>query len=69
MTEYDEQDFENLTNEVENLRCQLADIIEVIKPLAIGSEQLWEVVYHDILECEVPNGIDVRKYMNKLNLA
>ena len=30
------------------------------EPCAIGSEQLWKVVFNDILKRPVPNGIDLR---------
>ena len=30
------------------------------EPCAIGSEQLWKVVFNDILKRPVPNGIDLK---------
>ena len=42
------------------LENQLFNVIEAIKPLAIGNEQLWEVVFNDIIKAPVPYGIDVR---------
>jgi len=53
MNEYEER--------IEELENQIYKIIEFLKPIAIGSEQLWEVVYEDILDREVPNGVDSRK--------
>jgi|TARA_R110002020_G_scaffold267266_3_gene482377 hypothetical protein len=30
------------------------------EPCAIGSEQLWKVVFNDILKRPVPSGVDLR---------
>ena len=53
MNEYEER--------IEELENQIYKIFEFLKPIAIGSEQLWEVVFEDILDREVPNGVDSRK--------
>ena len=47
---------EHRISELEN---QLSNVIEAIKPLAIGNEQLWKVVFNDIIKAPVPDGIDV----------
>jgi hypothetical protein len=47
-----------MRNEIEELRCMFKAFAE---PCAIGSEQLWEVVYNDILKQPVPNGVDLRE--------
>ena len=54
---------EHRISELEN---QLSNVIEAIKPLAIGSEQLWEEVYNDIIKAPVPDGIDVRTLTENL---
>jgi len=30
------------------------------EPCAIGSEQIWDVVFNDILKLPVPDGVDLR---------
>ena len=54
---------EHRISELEN---QLSNVIEAIKPLAIGNEQLWEVVFNDIIKAPVPDGIDVRTLTENL---
>ena len=53
-----------LERENEELRDKLSDLegrFEAFaKPCAIGSEQLWEVVFNDILKRPVPSGVDLR---------
>ena len=51
-------EMEELRNEIEELRCMFKAFAE---PCAIGSEQLWEVVYNDILKQPVPNGVNLRE--------
>ena len=46
-----------LRDEIEDLRYRFERFAE---PCAIGSEQLWEVVFNDILKQPVPNGVDLR---------
>ena len=47
-----------LRNEIEELRYMFKAFAE---PCAIGSEQLWKVVFNDILKQPVPNGVDLRE--------
>ena len=55
---------DELEHENERLRWQLSDLearFEAFaKPCAIGSEQLWKVVFNDILKRPVPSGVDLR---------
>ena len=59
-----ERENEELRDELEELRDKLSDLegrFEAFaKPCAIGSEQLWEVVFYDILKRPVPSGVDLR---------
>ena len=56
----DELEREN--EELQNLIAALEGRFEAFaKPCAIGVEQLWEVVFNDILEQPVPTGPDLRK--------
>ena len=61
-----EDECQNLRDKVEELEGQLHHVIEVIKPLAIGSEQLWEVVFRDLIKAPVPDGVDVRTLVENL---
>ena len=47
-----------LRDEIEDLRYRFERFVE---PCAIGSEQLWKVVFNDILKQPVPNGVDLRE--------
>ena len=40
-------------------------IREFARPMAIGTEQLWEVVFQDILKGPVPQGVDMRDIVNE----
>ena len=71
MTEDLEDKVETLESENQELRERLENIEAVINTLprggrqfyescAIGSEQIWEVVFNDILKRPVPNGVDLR---------
>ena len=51
-------EIEELRNEIEELRYMFKAFAE---PCAIGSEQLWKVVFNDILKQPVPNGVDLRE--------
>ena len=59
-----EDRIDELERENEELRDKLSDLearFEAFaEPCAIGSEQLWKVVFNDILKRPVPNGIDLR---------
>ncbi len=57
---------EELIERVENLENLVSNMIEVLKPLAIGNEQLWEVVFRDLIKAPVPDGVDVRTLVEKL---
>ena len=46
---------EELIERVENLENLVSNMIEVLKPLAIGNEQLWEVVFRDLIKAPVPD--------------
>ena len=50
---------EELIERVQNLENLVDNMVEVLKPLAIGNEQLWEVVFRDLIKAPVPDGIDV----------
>ena len=60
------EDVEELQDRVNVLEKQVFDLIEIMKPMAIGSEQLWEVVFNKILDEPVPEGTDVRQMANRL---
>jgi molecular chaperone GrpE (heat shock protein) len=55
---------DELERENEELRDKLSDLearFEAFaEPCAIGSEQLWEVVFNDILKQPVPSGVNLR---------
>ena len=55
---------DELERENEELRDKLSDLEDrfeaFAEPCAIGSEQLWEVVFNDILKRPVPSGVDLR---------
>ena len=55
---------DELERENEELRYKLSDLESrfeaFAEPCAIGSEQLWEVVFNDILKRPVPNGVNLR---------
>ena len=59
-----EDRIDELERENEELRDKLSDLearIEAFaEPCAIGSEQLWKVVFNDILKRPVPSGVDLR---------
>jgi len=52
-----EMQIEELRGEIENLTHRFERFAE---PCAIGSEQLWGVVYNDILKQPVPSGINLK---------
>ena len=59
-----EDRIDELEHENEKLRWQLEDLearFEAFaEPCAIGSEQLWKVVFHDILKRPIPPGVNLR---------
>ena len=59
-----ENENEELRDEIRELRDEIGDLRDKFKrfaePCAIGSEQLWKVVFNDILKQPVPNGPDLR---------
>lgn len=59
-----EERIDEQENVIEELRSLIEDLTyrfeRFAEPCAIGSEQLWEVVFNDILKQPVPNGIDLR---------
>jgi predicted nuclease with TOPRIM domain len=59
-----ERENKQLRDELEELRDELLDLTArfeaFVEPCAIGSEQLWEVVFNDILKRPVPSGVDLR---------
>jgi hypothetical protein len=57
---------EELIERVENLENLVSNMVEVLKPLAIGNEQLWEVVFRDLIKAPVPDGVDIRTLVEKL---
>jgi len=60
-----ENENEELREEIGYLRDEIGDLRDKFKrfaePCAIGSEQLWKVVFNDILKQPVPNGVDLRE--------
>ena len=60
-----ENENEELRDEIGELRDEIGDLRDKFErfaePCAIGSEQLWEVVFNDILKQPVPNGVDLRE--------
>ena len=60
-----ENENEELRDEIRELRDEIGDLRDKFKrfaePCAIGSEQLWKVVFNDILKQPVPNGVDLRE--------
>ena len=59
-------EIEELEDRIDDLENKVYSLIEIIKPMAIGEEQLWEVVFNRILKEEVPHGIDIRHMANNL---
>ena len=59
-----EDRIDELERENEELRDKLSDLearFEAFaEPCAIGSEQLWKVVFNDILKRPVPSGVELR---------
>ena len=53
-----------LQDQIEKLEGRLEDLegrfMNFAEPCAIGQEQLWEVVFNDILKQPVPAGKDLR---------
>ena len=54
-------EIEELELKVDDLQCTIDNLIKFCKTSAIGSEQLWEVVFEDILKQPVPAGVDLRE--------
>ena len=52
-----ENKIEEQDNKIEEQEYRFTAFAE---PCAIGSEQLWEVVFNDILKRPVPSGVDLR---------
>ena len=48
---------EELENKIEDQEYRFTAFAE---PCAIGSEQLWEVVFNDILKRPVPSGVNLK---------
>ena len=59
-------EIEELEDRINDLENKVYSLIEIIKPVAIGGEQLWEVVFNTILKEEVPHGKDIRAMANDL---
>jgi ClpP class serine protease len=53
-----------LQDQIKELKDRLEDLegrfMNFAKPCAIGQDQLWEVVFNDILKQPVPNGTNLR---------
>ena len=67
------EQLDGLENQIDELENQIAETSnwtynaeQLLEPLAIGSEQLWEVVFEDILKTNVPTGPDMRQMYNEL---
>ena len=50
-----------LEERIEYLENENAALREFCETAAIGAEQLWKVVFNDILKQPVPNGVDLRE--------
>ena len=59
-------EIEELEDRISDLESQMYDLIEIVKPLTIGNEQLWEVVFNTILKEPVPRGEDLRHKAKRL---
>ena len=59
-------EIEELEDRISDLESKMYDLIKIIKPMAIGEEQLWEVVFNTILKEEVPPGNDLRQMAKEL---
>jgi hypothetical protein len=57
---------ESQEEKIVELEDRIGAIVEFLKPVAIGSEQLWEMVCRDCLDMEVPAGIDLREEVEYL---
>ena len=61
-------DLQDQIKELKDSNSELKDRLEDLegrfmnfaKPCAIGQDQLWEVVFNDILKQPVPNGTNLR---------
>ena len=51
---------QDLEDKIEELESQVAKLTNFCEVAAIGSEQLWEVVFEDILKQPVPSGENLR---------
>jgi len=53
-----------LQDQIKELKDRLEDLegrfMNFAEPCAIGQDQLWEVVFNDILKQPVPNGTNLR---------
>ena len=62
--EEQKNEIEKQKNEIEELRSLIEDLTyrfeRFAEPCAIGSEQLWEVVFNDILKRPVPAGVNLK---------
>jgi archaellum component FlaC len=62
--EEQKNEIEEQKNEIEELRSLIEDLTyrfeRFAEPCAIGSEQLWEVVFNDILKRPVPAGVNLK---------
>ena len=55
-----------MMEKIEDLEGRLESVVRFLEPVVIGSEQLWEVVFTDILDKPVPHGIDLREEIKSL---
>ena len=58
-----ENDIEELEDKVNDLEEQCAKFERFMEPCAISTEQLWKVVFEDILKRPVPDGENLRDYI------
>jgi len=53
-------------DKIGEMEDSLGAIKELLKPICIGQEQLWEVVFEDILKTSVPDGTDLREEVENI---
>lgn len=57
---------QEMIERIDQLESRLESVVRFLEPVAIGSEQIWEVVFNDILDQPVPHGIDLREELKSL---
>lgn len=57
---------QEMLERIDHLESRLESVVQFLEPLTIGSEQLWELVCHDVLKMPVPHGPDMRSEVKSL---